>query len=223
MMPILRRQGAIVLCAGLAGGPLFLCSLAVFGALTPGYSHWHQAVSRLGAWGMPWGLWFDLFGLLLPGLSAVGVALELRRQLRALQADTRWATAMAGFGIMLAFTAVPADFHNMFRSAWTWVHAFFVLGNGLVWLVVIPGCTQVLRTLGATRAAATMFFALGYLTAAEFLLYGLLPHAPGLVQRLMILTTHAAVAWMSWTMLHLPQPRRAPTDSRRPADSRSGG
>ncbi len=199
-----ENQGTLVLRAGLWGGPLFLASLLVFGALTPGYSHLHKAVSRLGAWDNPWGLWFDLCGLFIPGLFVVGVAVELRRRLRVIQANTRWATGLVIFGAMFALTAVPADFLRMFQSPWTWAHAFFVLGNGLVLFAVIPGCTKALRTLGAPNASARLFFILGYLTAAEFLLYALLPHIPGLVQRLMILTAHGAISWMSWTMLRLP-------------------
>jgi hypothetical membrane protein len=201
------NQGAIALRAGLWGGPLFVTSLLVFGALTPGYSHLHQAVSRLGAWDNPWGLWFDLSGLFIPGLFAVGVAAELHRRLRVLNAKTRWATGLIIYGAMMALTAVPADFSRMFQSPWTWAHAFFVLGNGLVLFTVIPGCTKALKTLGASGSSAKIFFVVGYLTAAEFLLYGVLPHTPGLIQRLMIFTAHCAISWMSWTMLRLPQPQ----------------
>jgi hypothetical membrane protein len=203
----MKNQGAIALRAGLWGGPVFLASLLVFGALTPGYSHLHQAVSRLGGWDNPWGLWFDLFGLFIPGLLAIGVAIELRRRLQALKASTHWATGLLIYGAMLALTAVPADFSRMFKSPWTWAHAIFVLGNGLVLLTVVPGCAKALKTLGASSTAAKIFFTLGYLTAAEFLLYGILPHTPGLVQRLMILTAHCTTAWMSWTILSLARPR----------------
>ncbi len=203
----MKNQAGIFLRAGLWGGPLFIASLLVFGALTPGYSHLHKAVSRLGAWDNPWGLWFDLFGLFIPGLFAVGVAIELRRRLRVLNASTHWATGLLIYSVMMALTAVPADFSRMFNSPWTWAHAIFVLGNGLVLLVVVPGCAKALRTLGASSVSAKIFFTIGYLTAVEFLLYGILPHTPGFVQRVMIFTAHFTTAWMSWTLLRLPPPR----------------
>lgn len=202
------RFASIALRAGLCGGPVFLASLLIFGALAPGYSHRHDPVSLLGAWNQPWGLWFDLFGLFIPGLLAVGVAVELRRRLRAPNANPRWATGLVIFGATFALTAVPADFSRVLRSPWTWVHLFFTVGNPLVLFVVIPGCTKALQTLGASGASAKLFFVLGYLVAAEFFLYVVFPHTPGLVQRLMILTVHGAVSAMSWTLLHLPPPAR---------------
>jgi hypothetical protein len=111
------------------------------------------------------------------------------------------------YAAMMALTALPADFSRMFRSPWTWAHAFFVFGSPLVLFVVIPGCAKALKTLGASSMAARTFVVLGYLTAAEFLLYGVLRDTPGLVQRLMILTTHLAVAWLSWTLLGLRRAR----------------
>jgi len=200
------RFDSIALRAGLWGGPLFLASLTIFGALTPGYSHLRKAVSRLGAWDNPWGLWFDLFGLFIPGLFAVGVAVELRRRLRVLKTNTRWATGLVILCAMFALTAVPADFLRMFQSPWTWMHAFFVFGDMVVLFAVIPGCTKALKTLGAPGASTRIFLILGYLPVAEFLLYGVLPQTPGLVQRLMILTVHGAIGWISWTLLRLPPP-----------------
>jgi len=202
--PVSPRPGAVALRAGLWGGPVFLASLLVFGALTPGYSHEHRAVSQLGAWGRPWGIWFDLFGLLIPGAFTVGVAAEFRRRLRMLTANTRWATGLVIFSAMFALTAVPADFSRMFQSPWTWIHALCVLGSPVVLFVVIPGCTTALNTLRAPGTSRKTFLILGYLPAAELLLYFVFPHTPGLVQRLMILTVHSAMSWMSWTMLHLP-------------------
>jgi hypothetical protein len=197
------RQYSHFVWPSFLAGPCFLGSLALFGALTPGHSHLHRAVSRLGAVGEPWGLWFDFFGLWLPGLLTAGMAVAFRRRLRSAGAPTRWATGLLLYAVMMAFTAVPADFSRMFHSPLTWVHAFFVLGSPLVLFVVVPGCAKAMRALGASPTAAGVFLVLGYLPAAEFLLYGLVPQAPGLVQRLMIATTHVATAQLSWTLLSL--------------------
>ena len=67
-------QGAGAWRAGFLGAPVFVASLLLFGALTPGFSQLHDAVSELGALGTPWGLWFDFFGLLIPGLLVVATA-----------------------------------------------------------------------------------------------------------------------------------------------------
>lgn len=195
------RQGIGAWRAGLFGAPVFVASLLIFGALTPGFSHLHKAVSELGGLGTPWGLWFDCFGLLIPGLLAVATASELRRRLRSRGARTRSVTLLWVFAWMFALTAVPADFGAMFKSPWTWAHAFFALGALPVLLVATPGCARSLREIGASSRTSRVFLVLGLLPAAEFLLYGVFSNMPGLVQRLMLVTIHLAIAWLSWTLL----------------------
>jgi hypothetical protein len=77
------------------------------------------------------------------------------------------------------------------------------MGAPLVLFTIVPGCAKALRLLGVAPATTRIFVVLGYLPAAEFLLYGVLTQAPGIVQRLMILTTHVATAWLSWALLSL--------------------
>ena len=194
-------RGRGLLWAGLLGAPLFILSLIVFGRLTPGYSHSHSAVSRLGAFGAPLFWLFDLIGLFLPGLFIAGVAVELRRAEAARDSLTWSSTGLLVFGLTQALTAVPADFQRMFQSPWTTAHAFFVTVPVLLFFLVVWGCGRSLSSLGASRSAVGMFRVLGYLPIAEFLLYGLVKDAPGLVQRLMIITVHASSAWLSWVLI----------------------
>jgi hypothetical protein len=151
---------------------------------------------------------FNVFGFLLPGLLAAGVAWELRRAERVAGVPTRSSIGLLVYGMMLALTAVPADIEHMFQSPWTWVHAFFVTAPVPLWAVVLPGCAKSLRVLGASRHEATLFLVLGYLVIAEFLLYAVFESAPGMVQRLMITTGHLSIAWLSWVLLGI---RRANT------------
>jgi len=182
---------------------VFIGGLLIFGSLTPGFSHSTRAVSRLGAIGTPWGLGFTVVGLLLPGLLSVGVAYKFRRECAEERIKTRWPTALLVYGIMMSLTAIPADFNRMFASPLTWVHAFFVLVSPLILFVAIPGCVRCLRFLGVSNASSTLFAVLGYLPVLELPLYGVFTHAPGLVQRLTILTTHLAIAWLSVSLLRL--------------------
>jgi hypothetical protein len=184
---------------GFFGAPLFVASLLVFGSLHPGYSNYTRAVSELGALGVPVGPWFNLFGLLLPGLLGTAVAWEFRRAVSGAGLPTRWCTGLLIYTTMLALTCIPADFQRMFASPWTWVHAFFVLTSPLVLFVVIPGCARNLRLLGVGRLAVGGFVALGYGPVGEFLLYAVMRRA--LVQRLTIVTVHLAMAWLGWTLL----------------------
>ncbi len=196
-------RSPVLLWTGLFGAPLFVLSLIVFGALNPGYHHSHMAVSRLGALDVPWNLGFAFFGLLIPGLLIAGVAFELRRAEEAAGARTRSSSGLLLYGVMTGLTALPADFERMFQSPWTWGHAFFVTVPPLLFFAAIPGCARSLRVLGASRAAITVFVVLGYLPAAQLVLYGILVNTPGLVQRLMIVTSHLSIAWLSWLLLRV--------------------
>lgn len=196
-----KLRGVGLLWAGLLGGPLFILSLIVFGSLTPGFSHAHSAVSRLGAFGAPLFWLFDLVGLFVPGLLIAGVALELRRAEAARASVTRSSAGLLAFGLMQAMTAVPADFNRMYDSRWTIAHAFFVTVPVLLFFSVVWGCGRSLLNLGASGSAAGVFRLLGFLPIAEFLLYGVVKDSPGLVQRLMIVTVHASSAWLSWVLL----------------------
>jgi hypothetical protein len=197
----MNRGHAWLLRGGFLCAPLFVCSLLVFGSLAPGFSHYTQAVSRLGAWDLRFGLWFSFFGLLLPGVLASGVAWGLRRSLLEAGLPTRWGSGLLLYTVLIALTAIPADFTLMFNSPWTWAHAFFVLANPLVLFVVIPGCAGSLRRLGVSRFETRVFVVLGYLPLLEFPLY--LVTFPGLVQRVMIVTAHLGIAWLAWILLRL--------------------
>lgn len=194
-----------LLYLGFLSGPLFAVSLIVFGRLEPGYSHYTKSVSELGGLRVRFGLAFGFFGLLLPGLMAAGVAFELRRLLQAARVGSRSSAVLIVFCVMNALTMIPADFSLMWESPWTWAHAFFALGSPLVFFAAIPGCAWSLRALGASKVSTGVFVVLGYLPLAEFLLYGPLHATPGIVQRLTILTIHAATAWLGWILLGLHQ------------------
>ncbi len=189
-----------------------MASLLLFGALTPGFSQLHDAVSELGALGNVWGLWFDFFGLLISGLLVVATASDLRRRLRSRGTRTPSSTLLLVFAWMFALTAVPADFAAMFKSPWTWAHAFLVLGNAPLLFAAIPGCARSLRELGAARNRR-MFVVLGYPPLLNVSSNGVLSNMPGLVQLMMIVTTHLAMAWLSWTLFRTSPPEGNGQDS----------
>jgi len=195
------KKPPVLLWAGLFGAPLFVASLLYFGSLNPDYRHATRAVSRLGGLGAPGFVGFDIFGLLIPGLIIAGVGVELRRAELGVGASSRSSIGLVVFGFTQALTAVPADFQRMFHSPWTWIHAFFVTAPIALLFAVLPGCYRSMRRLGATRVNGGVFLLLGFLPVAEFLLYTLFPGKPGLVQRLMILTIHVTIAWLSYFLL----------------------
>ena len=149
-----RRE---LLAAGLCGAPLFVLSVIVFGLLNPGYSHAHRAVSRLGGMDAPLFWAFDLIGLFVPGLLIAGVAIELRRAERDAGVVTWSSAGLVWFGFMHALTAIPADFQRMFKSPWTWAHAFFAIVPAFLFFLVIHGCGRSLSALDAPRWRVRVF------------------------------------------------------------------
>jgi hypothetical membrane protein len=203
----MRTDRRWMLYAALGSAPLFVASLLLFGSQLPGYSHRTDAVSELGGMGVPVGPQFDVFGLLAPGLLGLLAVWEFRRIAASHGLRTRWISVLLAFSLMISLTAVPADFRLKFASPWTWAHAFFVLLNPLLLFVAVPGCARVMKQLGMTPAARWTFIALGYLPLAEFVLY--LFMFPGLVQRVMIVSTHLCIAWLGWTLARHRNPTTA--------------
>lgn len=194
-MPVVRHWR---LYAALGSAPLFIASLWSFGSQLPGYSHRTDAVSELGGLGVPVGPQFDIFGLLAPGLLSLLAVWEFRRIALSRGIGTRWISVLLAFTVMISLTSIPADFRLMFASPWTWIHALFVLGNPLLLFIAVPGCAAAMKQLGVTSGARWTFIGLGYLPLAEFALYVFM--LPGLVQRLMIVSTYLCIAWLGFVL-----------------------
>ncbi len=83
---------------GWLSGVLFVAALLVIGALTPGYSHAHHAVSFLGMVGAPLAGWWNVFGFIVPGVLVVVFALSL---LGPLQREAARMSARIGVWLLL--------------------------------------------------------------------------------------------------------------------------
>ncbi|MBX9803313.1 MAG: DUF998 domain-containing protein [Caulobacteraceae bacterium] len=161
---------------GMTGVALFAVSLAVFGALNPGYSHLTNAVSELGAVGAPNQLAWNLMGFLGVGLLLCTFGRGLGRVLGT--ASAGWLLVL--FGLSFAATAIPADMGDL--GAQTSVaHIAASQAVLLFWLLALIRLMFV-RSFGLTLRLVTglaLLLAIGTVVVrgAE-----LLP--PGLTQRL---------------------------------------
>ena len=120
------RQTAIssglLLKTGVIAPIVFVASVAVWGALTPGYSHISQYISELGARGAPFATPMNLLGIVPFGLLICTFAIGYARSTTSFAA--RWLTSgvllLCGAGFVAAglFACDQAcSFNNMSTSA----------------------------------------------------------------------------------------------------------
>lgn len=165
---------------GIAANAMFWPLMFVMAAARPDYSHLHQAVSELGAYGAPRMWVWNVFGYVTPGLLLALFGWGLGRRLAP---RSRWLgglMALAGLG--LAFSgAFPADMEDRQGLATT-LHAVGSLSSLFGWTLGILAAAVVAR-----RARPDITAACGVALVASvgaFFLYGLMPDTPALVQRI---------------------------------------
>ncbi|WP_245622608.1 DUF998 domain-containing protein [Pseudoxanthomonas dokdonensis] len=127
---------------GLAATVVFIASAVGFGAALKGYSHVLHPVDLLGGIGLPHGLAFNLLGLVLPGVLAGVVAMDLRRRLPHTAPWTVKIGAQLLFLSALGFIALgllPLDIEDLnnhasrlHATAWMLWWVAFVAGAGLL-------------------------------------------------------------------------------------------
>ena len=90
---------------GILSVALFACSLLLFGFLNPEFSFTHDYISRLGAKGEPYALWWNINGFILVGFLLTGFGFSYGKVLD----DKIAGMLLALFGIGFAFTAIPIN------------------------------------------------------------------------------------------------------------------
>jgi len=188
------------LWAGVLCAPWFLLSLIVFGALEPGYSHRYKAVSELGAFGVRYGLWMNLFGFLMTGVLVILAALAYHRVLKQASLGVSAAAWLLVLGVSLAGTAVPADMQAMMQSPWTVIHLAFSFFGLLPFAVAAILTGRRVRQLGVRPVASRVIQWLPVCLVPAFMLYGFTDQR-GLVQRLTILLVLGWVGALCWGLL----------------------
>jgi hypothetical membrane protein len=90
---------------GLTAVGLFAFALAVFSVLNPEFRLLDDYISKLGALGQPYALWWNLIGFVTVGLLFAAFGLTYGRVLQ----DPPIAILLAFFGVGFAATGVPVD------------------------------------------------------------------------------------------------------------------
>jgi hypothetical membrane protein len=187
-----RRLGLLGVIAPL----LFTVSMAVLGAIRPGYSHVTRATSELGALGTPAMLAWNILGFGLPGLLLTIFGWQLGLHGRAPSfIDRATALLLASLGASLLLSGLlPADLANL-RSLPSQLH----IAASLIGLLWIPGVfIWAVRQFGRWRSASMISALAGLLFIAAMVLDDLVQG--GLAQRIRF---GIVLGWALWIGLLL--------------------
>ena len=182
----------LVSTAGVLATVVFWSALFVFAAMYPGYTHFHKAISELGAFGAPNAIAWNVIGFIIPGilLAVCGSGVAFRVDGR--RTSIYWLLIISGLGFS-GTGILPAEMQdgspNM-ESAWTTGHIIMTFLSGLPWVIATAILAfHVKRSSNwkylTTTCSILSFFAITSLfinVAASGLPY--LSENPGLAQRI---------------------------------------
>lgn len=158
----------------------------------PGYTHFHKAISELGAFGAPHALAWNLLGFIIPGilLAISGGAIAIR--VDGGRTALYWLLILSGLGFSGAgvFPAVMEDGSPSMESGWTQAHVIMSFVSGLPWvfasaiLVLHVKRSAKWQRLTGICILLSLFAVASLLTNIAGRGLPLLAENPGLVQRI---------------------------------------
>ncbi|MEM6751225.1 MAG: DUF998 domain-containing protein [Planctomycetota bacterium] len=146
-----RLAGSLGLIAvGLFGG-----ALVVVAVLTLGFDYWNDYVSKLGAIGQPYAIWWNLIGFLAVGavFAVFGVAYGR------VVGDRLAGLLLAAFGLGFGLTAIPVDLEQSASAASKAHIVAACLGVG-AWMFALARIAQLRRLPRSVRRRANITAAL---------------------------------------------------------------
>ncbi|OEK01047.1 hypothetical protein BFP97_05785 [Roseivirga sp. 4D4] len=90
---------------GIASFTLFLSSIIIFGLLNPTFNFLDDVISKLGAYGQPNALWWNIIGFVMVGILLIGFGISFGKVLN----DRLTGLLLALFGLGFTLTSVPID------------------------------------------------------------------------------------------------------------------
>ena len=189
--------------SGVIATAIFWCALFVFASLYPGYTHFHKAISELGAFGAPNAIAWNLIGFIIPGilLAIYGGKIAIRVDGR--RTSLYWLLILSGLGFSGAgiFPAEMKDGSPLMASAWTMAHVIMSFVSGFPWIVASAILVLHVKRSAHWKHLAGACLILSFLSIASLLTNiagrGLpfLSENPGLVQRI------AFAFYFSWFLI----------------------
>jgi hypothetical protein len=203
MISRLNRRSNQALLASSIATPWFFGWLLLIAALRPEYTHATKAVSELGAWGAPYMTLWNVFGFIVTGVLLLGFAWGYRQ---VLGREAVGAGGLALSAALFCLTAIPivigADSDPDRTSLWTQAHLVPVLLSPLPW--VYATIRIAIRFRRSSLSILSLLSALGLVAFIAVLIASgaqMLPHAPGLLQRVSFLVYLGWYSASSWALL----------------------
>ncbi|MEM1176258.1 MAG: DUF998 domain-containing protein [Pseudomonadota bacterium] len=185
----LRRLAAYT---GLAAVGLFAIALVVFSGLDADFHTFDDYVSKLGARGKPYGLWWNLIGFLLVGLLLAVFGYAYGRILN----DKLVGTLLVVFGLGFALTAIPIDETDGVSGLST-AHILAICLGLAAWMFALARLAHVSTTSPKARRAANFAAGLFFIPLiGQALELWLMPHTHRLVFVIVF-------GWLVWTAVQL--------------------
>lgn len=172
---------------------IFGTALIIIASLTPEFSYLEDFVSKLGAQGQPYALWWNMIGFLLVGFLLTAFGYSYGRVV-----NDRWiGICLALFGIGFAATALPIDLGNS-ESALSTAHVVAICLGLAAWMFGLARLAHIKKIGKAVRYSANIAAALVVLPMFGFVA-GLL--SMPLTHRLVFVVVFGWVAYSSINLL----------------------
>ncbi len=180
--------------AGIVAVVMFWTALFGFAAASPGYSHFHKAISELGAFGAPHALAWNLIGFITPGLllATCGAGLARAIEISGRKTAVYWLLVMSGVGFA-GTGLIPAEMRHgspFMQSPFTVGHVVMTLFSGIPWTIAAFLVVGQVKQNPAWQRSRRVSIILAVVCVAGFALNILAPglpvlaHRPGLAQRI---------------------------------------
>ena len=205
------NQNFTRVCAGYTGialVTLFITSFAMVAAYTPGFDVIHDYISKLGATGQPFAIWWNLTGFVLVGLLFSVFGWAFGHTINNKMAGTCIVVA----GCFFALGAIPADFSqaNSTLSKAHFVSICFALAG---WCFALSSIGRVSTISKSMRIGANAAGVLAIVPMAGIVTNQL--SAP-VAHRLVLMVVFGWILFAAWYTLHTPVAQQSPAPARTP-------
>lgn len=182
----------LISAAGVLASVVFWSALFAFAALHPDYTHFHKAISELGAFGAPNAIAWNLIGFIVPGILLAVCGGGIAMQVDGRRTPLYWLLIISGLGFSGTgvIPTVMQDGSPVLESAWTMGHIVMTFISGFPWIIA-----TVILVLHVKRSTAWRQLTLTCLVLSVFAIASLfvnilsrglpfLAENPGLAQRI---------------------------------------
>jgi hypothetical membrane protein len=158
------RKNRIGAFLGISAVVLLICSLIVFSILNSEFDLFHDFISKLGALGQPYAIWWNIIGFVGVGMLLFGFGLLYGKIIK-----DRWVGIfLCLFGIGFGFTSIPVDLHSE-QAAVSKAHIVAICVGLAFWMFALSRIGMLHRLDRKTRILANAAASLIGITMIGFM------------------------------------------------------